>query len=197
MVADNPNFPPPPRPGAKADSELAQLHAQVERLTEHVLKAQQHALEMGNRALELTAQEVRLRAEIEQLRSLQDVMRQEQSSSVSEALAVNLENRDWLHPSSWSTCRGANKRSQLTPLPNPHAITVATSLSSPHSLTEAPHDPHGGWYDDLYALRGLFGPVTFGQLLEALNRCALSAHGKVVVTTVFGKISFVCTDFID
>lgn len=79
MVADNPNFPPPPapppRPGAKASNELAQLRAEVERLTEYVLKAQQHALEMGNRALELAAQEVRLRAEIEQLRGSRGVSR--------------------------------------------------------------------------------------------------------------------------
>jgi hypothetical protein len=70
MVADNPNFPTPPRPGTKADNELAQLRAQVERLTEHVHKAQQHALEMGNRALELAAQEVRLQRKVECLESL-------------------------------------------------------------------------------------------------------------------------------
>ncbi|WPP47729.1 hypothetical protein [Pseudomonas sp. AN-1] len=70
MVANNPNLPTPPRPGTKADNELAQLRAQVERLTEHVQKAQQHALEMGNRALELAAQEVRLQRKVECLESL-------------------------------------------------------------------------------------------------------------------------------
>ena len=70
MVADNPNFPTPPRTGAKKDNELVQLRAQVEQLNEHVHKAQQHALEMGNRALELAAQEVELRREVEYLESL-------------------------------------------------------------------------------------------------------------------------------
>ena len=89
MVADNPNFPTPPRPGQSAANELgllqresAELRAKNEWLTECVVKAQQHALEMGNKALELAATEARLRAEIEQLRGPASLKRHAQPGRV-------------------------------------------------------------------------------------------------------------------
>ncbi|MNZ33246.1 hypothetical protein D3C78_505890 [compost metagenome] len=227
MVADNPNFPTPPRPGAKAGSELAQLRAQVERLTEQTAKAQQHALEMGNRALELAAQEVRLRAEIEQLRGSQSLnwhdnpgklvwdesedevrkrygdVRIEFVQSISSHPSLN-EYRVWpIGCCARHNPAGGHNHSISPPESNNpagghhHTISMSEPIYRYQTLAYAPHDSCRSRNQDLSELFGRFAPVFVRELIDGFNKMNSGRKGELVVASVDGCYRCVYRDLVD
>ena len=66
-----------------------------------------------------------------------------------------------------------------------------------HPLISTLHDSNWGLNENFNALIRHFGPVTIGQIVDALGKFIVRPHGKVVVTSVQSDISIIYTDLVD